>query len=331
MRPDDIRKLLGGYATGTLTDEERRALFQAALSDQELFNALADEQALRDLLEDPAAREQLMEALERRPEPFLEQARGWLGRPLSWSLVGGLAAAMIAGVFVVRMHVPADTPEPVLEARHRAPEAPEVAPPVPAEPELEPAPAVTADRKAQRHVAGALPEEVAADPTREEESIALMAEAVAPPSEPMASQARLAMDVSQAAGIRYSMLRQQPDGTFATADPQTDLWLGDEIRLIVTVDRGGYLYVVGRDAAGISRILFQGETHASVRHEIPPGGSIRLEGPTGEQRFVVVLSQEPIPEAAVLQAPWGPGDRLVVEIPLSPQSDQSREQTERSP
>ncbi len=35
-------KLLGGYATGTLTGEEREALMQAALHDQALFDALMD-------------------------------------------------------------------------------------------------------------------------------------------------------------------------------------------------------------------------------------------------------------------------------------------------
>jgi len=55
MSPEDIKKLLGGYATDTLTTEERQALFAAALEDQELFDALAREQSLRDLLRDPAA------------------------------------------------------------------------------------------------------------------------------------------------------------------------------------------------------------------------------------------------------------------------------------
>ena len=31
MSRDDIRKLLGGYATDTLSEEERRTLFEAAL------------------------------------------------------------------------------------------------------------------------------------------------------------------------------------------------------------------------------------------------------------------------------------------------------------
>ncbi len=42
MTQDEIRKLLGGYATNALTADERRILFEAALEDQELFNALRE-------------------------------------------------------------------------------------------------------------------------------------------------------------------------------------------------------------------------------------------------------------------------------------------------
>jgi hypothetical protein len=65
--PGEIRRLLGGYATGTLTEEERNLLFSAALEDQELFNALADEEALRELLAEPATRQVLLEELQRQP------------------------------------------------------------------------------------------------------------------------------------------------------------------------------------------------------------------------------------------------------------------------
>jgi hypothetical protein len=37
VKPDEIKQLLGGYATGTLTPEERKTLFDAALQDQDLF------------------------------------------------------------------------------------------------------------------------------------------------------------------------------------------------------------------------------------------------------------------------------------------------------
>ena len=65
MPEKDLEKLLGGYATGTLTEEERKALFEAALHDQGLFNALADEQALKELLDDPVSRRRLLDMLEK--------------------------------------------------------------------------------------------------------------------------------------------------------------------------------------------------------------------------------------------------------------------------
>ena len=71
MNPDDVKRLMGGYATGTLTPAEQKALFEAALEDQELFNALAREQTLREALDDPAVRHELIERLQLRRLPDL--------------------------------------------------------------------------------------------------------------------------------------------------------------------------------------------------------------------------------------------------------------------
>jgi hypothetical protein len=93
MSREEVQKLLGGYATGTLTPEEQQALFEAALDDQELFDALAKEQPLHDLLRDPAAKAAALAALD-------APARGgwlsWVRRP--W--VAGLAMASLAAVGV---------------------------------------------------------------------------------------------------------------------------------------------------------------------------------------------------------------------------------------
>jgi len=106
MRREDLHKLLGGYAAGTLTEAERVALFEAALHDQALFDALADEEALRDTLADPQCRARLLAEL--REE---RRARWWLvllRRPLPWALAGGLAAAcIVAFVLVRRAEIPA--------------------------------------------------------------------------------------------------------------------------------------------------------------------------------------------------------------------------------
>ena len=123
MSPEDIKKLLGGYATGTLTTEEQQALFAAALEDQELFDALAREQSLRDLLRDPAARAELLSALEApatRPVGFWQ----WLRRPV----VVGLATAGVAAIAIVavwqgtRMASVSHRARPVIVAELKRPE-----------------------------------------------------------------------------------------------------------------------------------------------------------------------------------------------------------------
>ncbi|MGD0497630.1 MAG: hypothetical protein ABSC23_04245 [Bryobacteraceae bacterium] len=87
MSREAIRKLLGGYAAGTLTADERQALFEAALDDQELFDELAREQPLRDLLGDPAARAYLLAALDKPSPIWHRRLTGW-----AWGHALGMAA-----------------------------------------------------------------------------------------------------------------------------------------------------------------------------------------------------------------------------------------------
>ena len=108
MNREDIQKLLGGYATGTLTPEEQQALFEAALDDQELFDALAREEPLRDLLRDPAAKAQLLAALDEKPARWYQRL-GW--RPAAAVLaIAGIGAIAVVAVRRER------TPERVLVA-----------------------------------------------------------------------------------------------------------------------------------------------------------------------------------------------------------------------
>ncbi len=91
MSKDEARKLLGGYATGSLTEAERRVLFEAALEDQELFDELAGEQVLKETLDEPGARQRLLVALE---PP--RRHRAWL-----WAGAAATAAiAVVIGIVV---------------------------------------------------------------------------------------------------------------------------------------------------------------------------------------------------------------------------------------
>ena len=137
MRPEDAGKLLGGYATDTLTEAERKALFETALANQDLFSALAGEQALKELLSDPRCRRRLLGLLKARKEPFYHGLVLWLKRPAPWALAGSVAVMLLIMTAIIRLNRPAATTvppaaqAPVQIAQKAAPASPEVEPPVP--------------------------------------------------------------------------------------------------------------------------------------------------------------------------------------------------------
>lgn len=136
MSRDEIRKLLSGYATGSLDQAERRALFEAALDDQELFDALAKEEALRDVLEDPSVRQQLIAALSPAREPFAARAWRWVRQPAGLALAGGLAVLVLgtATVVVMRRAMPPHQKTLMAEATAQKVTPPSSAPATPAVP-----------------------------------------------------------------------------------------------------------------------------------------------------------------------------------------------------
>jgi hypothetical protein len=99
MSGDDLQKLLGGYATGTLSEAERKSLFEAALHDQALFDAMADEEALRELLRDSSARDEILTALS--PAPKVSWWQKWVRHPAGWA--GAVSVAAAAGVIVLML------------------------------------------------------------------------------------------------------------------------------------------------------------------------------------------------------------------------------------
>lgn len=107
MPKHDLEKLLGGFAADTLTLEEKRQLYSAALQDQELFNSLADEQALKELLADPVVRDRLLRSLREtnsRTEGDSASWLDWFRRPAGLAWTGGLAAAVFAVILGTRIY-----------------------------------------------------------------------------------------------------------------------------------------------------------------------------------------------------------------------------------
>jgi hypothetical protein len=146
MRPQDVKKLLGGWSAGTLTEAECQALLNAALDDQELFNTLMAEQPLKELLADSSARAELLATLQEKPRRSAMLA--WLLRPWPMAAAGAMVAALVTVVFLNSGYETAPVTrrqEPEMMARN-IPAAPPVAPApieMPADRKRSQAPAVT--------------------------------------------------------------------------------------------------------------------------------------------------------------------------------------------
>jgi hypothetical protein len=135
MTNEQARKLLGGYATNSLTEAERKALFEAALDDQELFDALQQEEALKELLADPVSRNQVQQALAQAPAPGATGA-AWWSRSWVWGGLTGAAAAAVMIVAVIRSNEPSKEMARVQSAPQVSAQDSTSAIPTPAEPKL---------------------------------------------------------------------------------------------------------------------------------------------------------------------------------------------------
>lgn len=65
---DEMQALLSAYAAGTLTDGEKKLLFEKAMADQALFDELMEAETMRAAMEGPLAKRALLHALEEEEE-----------------------------------------------------------------------------------------------------------------------------------------------------------------------------------------------------------------------------------------------------------------------
>lgn len=278
---EDVRKLLAGYATNTLTEAERRELFDASLHDPALFEALADEQALRDLLDDPVSRAALLARIEPVSPSFRDRFAAWLRRPATVAVLGTAAVAITAiSILPLLRHTPAAAP--VQEtAKMLAPAAPEAPPPSSDElsPQLRRSVPKREETKAKEAASPAAPPpppkalEVPAvalngnRPRPEETKILeppvnefargnLEPKAAPAPAAPPA-QSRLADAAVQSmayqptqakadkkGGLRYAILKRNVGGDYIEVPPGTDFEPGDTVRVRVETSRPALVTIV---------------------------------------------------------------------------------------
>ena len=262
MKPIEPRRLLGGYATGSLTEAERTALFQAALEDQELFDELAGEQALKEVLDEPGARQRLILALEAPP-----RHRAWL-----WA--GAVATAAIAVVIGIAVSPRTAPPPQQIAQVMKSPEpvaSPE--PPVPAVAAPRPAPAPV-----QRKVAPSPPAPAAVPELQKAEAENKRADQLQP-AQPQAPEALRGL----VAGTAPAVGRFRAEN--ATAAARVAFFFN------YSVGSDGFLQIVPM-AAGYLSVSARG-TVLFPSDEVSPGTPVRIAIPSGATSLLIAFSTTP--------------------------------------
>jgi len=322
MTQDEIRKLLGGYAANTLTEDERRVLFEAALDDQDLFNALQTEDALRELIDDPAARAAMRRGLERRRPGFW--SRRWI--------FGVLAPAAVALVVIAVMYQPTGHVVPAIQEASREPapapqtEVQPVAPPALSSPQIEKKQQVSRARPAIRPTpapALAAPPNEKAVRVRPAFAPALASATDRAPiptaiREQFATGTLVNAPLYQGPLVKYSLVRSGPGG--------------QNIRVEVTPEVGGYLALYQVDESGNSTRVYPASETAEA---VVPNRTIQVPrrpikvAQAGRLRLVVVPSPAPALDGVVGGLAGGVPNNtrslaqpapapLVLDIPLGP-------------
>ena len=112
------------------------------------------------------------------------------------------------------------------------------------------------------------------------------------------------------AGLRYRILRREPDGEAREVDADTLFQSGDRIRFAFEPNVDGFLYVIQRGSTGLWSVLLphpmiNGGGNTVTRFgevTIPPEGWFRFDENPGAEQVFVYLSSEPIDTL-----PWGGG------------------------
>ena len=286
MSRQDLEKLLGGYAAGTLTAAERQALFAAALEDQTLFETLMAEEPLRELFDDPVARAQLLAVLDQAPEP-------WYCRDVHPGMIAAVVASVVIAFVAVKYWPVRTAPSITVVARNELPQPtksllPTELMPLPKTPQLPPAPVVPSAPRPT-----AMQPAVTALLAAKSEQGALISPQAAAPRPALQREALLRPALEPAPlAVRYSILKKLPGGVLDSVDPQADLDSGEETVIRLVPNTSGFLYVMDRSAQNGSQLVFSSAVEAGRTYDVPPGGAFRAQQ-AGPREFLVVLARQP--------------------------------------
>ncbi len=154
----------------------------------------------------------------------------------------------------------------------------------------------------------------------------------AQPSTPPVPHTTSQISVQAPLGLRYSVLKKLPDGTYQEVSPDATFHQGDRIRISLMANQPGYLYVIERGSSGKWMPLYPArsatpDTAAAAGNQLEPGkqylipgkGSWEFRGEPGQERLFVLLSREPDEHldqtiAALRNTQDGIGDQFVSQL-----------------
>jgi S1-C subfamily serine protease len=98
---DDISKLLDDLAANRITEDGKRILAEAAMADQDVFDAILHEEMLKEAVAAPEFQKQLTESLAKKPS-LVERALAIFKRPIAMPALAtaGITAILAVGVFL---------------------------------------------------------------------------------------------------------------------------------------------------------------------------------------------------------------------------------------
>lgn len=259
MNPEDVRKLIGGYATGSLSEAARKLLFDAALDDQELFDELAGEQVLKEILEEPGARQRLLSALGTLGAEQKSVQAPWWSRPWPW--MGAAVTVAVAIIIVVAQRTP--LPQPTQEIAQVLKSAEPVAAPPP------PSPPPAATSKALRKVAPPAPSIDAIEEARADKAEP-QALADAPPPAPQAARQAVGAVAGFAKGGRAEAFAARIASVFG---------------FNYTVRADGMLEIVPLSPGFLS--VAGGDSVVRPNGPVPAGMPVRVQIPAGTMSVII--------------------------------------------
>ena len=111
-------------------------------------------------------------------------------------------------------------------------------------------------------------------------------------------------------GISYQLILIDEDGDMKVVSKSNTFSSGERIKILAQTNRAGYLTVLNVGSSGKTHVLFNSSVSAFTFIEIPQGTNLVFVGDAGEEKIIMMLSDNPNPFGT-------PGGSVTAQYPSS--------------